>query len=114
MALILHIADRPQWEVAQSAGIYQHPSLNTEGFIHCSTPQQVTWVANSFFQGQQGLVLLCVESDRLQSELRYDPVEGLGEFPHVYGAINLDAVVQVLQFEPDADGKFELPQELAE
>lgn len=114
MALILHIAERPDWEAAQIKGFYQHPSLETEGFIHCSTPQQVTRVANFLFQGQQGLVLLCVESDRLQAELRYDPVAGAGEFPHVYGPINLEAVEQVLEFEPNENGEFELPPALAE
>lgn len=114
MALILHIADRTAWEAAQQPGTYRHASLETEGFIHCSTPAQIVWVANSFMTGQTGLVLLGIESDRLSSELRYDWVEGVGQFPHVYGPINLDAVVQVMPFEPNLDGKFTLPDEIAE
>lgn len=112
MALILHIADRPHWEVAQNVGIYRHASLDTEGFIHCSTPPQIVWVANTFMRGQHGLVLLCIDSERLQAELRYDEVAGVGKFPHLYGGINLDAVTQVLEFEPNAEGEFELPQAL--
>lgn len=87
---------------------YRHASLNTEGFIHCSTPSQLIGVANTFFKGQQGLVLLCIESERLQAELRYEEVDSQ-QFPHVYGEINLDAVRQVLDFEPNAVGEFELP-----
>lgn len=112
MTLILHIANRADWEAASATGFYEHSSLRTEGFIHCSTVQQIIWVANTFFHGQQALVLLCVESDRLQADLRYDEVEGVGQFPHVYGGINLEAVVQVLDFEPNANGEFELPQAL--
>jgi uncharacterized protein (DUF952 family) len=108
MALILHITDRSSWQAAQTAGTYRHASLDSEGFIHCSMPSQLVWVANTFFQGQPDLLLLCIKSERLQSELRYDPV-GDQQFPHVYGEINLDAVEQVLNFEPNAEGEFALP-----
>lgn len=108
MPLILHITDRPSWQAAQTAGSYRHASLDSEGFIHCSMPSQLVWVANTLFKGQRDLILLCIDSERLQSELRYDPV-GDYHFPHVYGEINLDAVGQILDFEPSANGEFELP-----
>lgn len=105
-SLIFHIADRADWQNQQQTHSYRHPSLDAEGFIHCSTAQQVAWVANSFFPGQSGLVLLWIDRDRLQSPLQFDAVEGIGRFPHIYGEINRDAVVQVTEFEPDLDGKF--------
>lgn len=108
MALILHITDRSSWQAAQTVGTYRHTSLDSEGFIHCSMPSQLIWVANTFFREQRGLVLLCIESERLKSELRYDPV-GDQHFPHVYGEINLDAVEQVLDFEQNTEGEFVLP-----
>lgn len=113
MPLIFHITDPTQWQAAQTAGAYSHPSLQAEGFIHCSKAEQVVWVANQFFQGQTDLLLLGIDSDSLQPELRYDEVPGVGAFPHVYGAINLDAVVQVLPFAPNPKGEFELPHEIA-
>lgn len=113
MPLILHITDRSTWQAAQSTGVYRHASLDTEGFIHCSMPQQLVWVANTLFLGQRGLILICIESDRLQSELRYDTV-GEQHFPHIYGEINLDAIRQILEFEPNANGEFELPIELSQ
>ena len=58
-------------------------------------------------RGRSGLVLLGVAIARLQSELRYEAADG-DEFPHLYGALNLDAVVQVIDFEPTPTG-FELP-----
>ncbi|HEY9662544.1 MAG TPA: DUF952 domain-containing protein, partial [Allocoleopsis sp.] len=102
MALIFHITPHQQWETAQAEGVYRCESLGTEGFIHCSTSAQVVKVANALFRGQQGLVLLEIESDRLQAELRYDEIEGGEIFPHLYGALNLDAVTQVIDFPASA------------
>ena len=109
MNLILHITQRQQWEAAQAHGAYRCDSLDTEGFIHCSTPSQVVRVANFFYAGQQGLVLLWIDGDRLQAELRYDAIDTGETFPHVYGEVNLDAVMKVTDFEPEADGTFKMP-----
>jgi len=112
MTLIFHITQRQQWESAQVIGSYRGDTLDTEGFIHCSRLEQVVKVANRFYAGQSGLVLLSLAIARLQSELRYEAADG-DEFPHLYGALNLDAVVQVIDFEPAPTG-FELPPELAD
>lgn len=112
MHLIFHITQRQQWQAAQEQGVYHGESLDTEGFIHCSTLPQVIKVANLFFAGQSELVLLGIDADRLQAELRYDPVEGGESFPHVYGALNLEAIGPVYDFEPQPDGTFELPPAL--
>lgn len=108
MALILHITPRSDWQKAQQEGIYHAASLETEGFIHCSTPAQVVGTANAFFREQTGLVLLCIERDRVQSEIRYEAADGR-LFPHIYGSLNLDAVTQAIDFQPNADGNFTLP-----
>jgi uncharacterized protein (DUF952 family) len=113
MALILHIVDLHQWQAAQNAGVYRGDTLGTEGFIHCSTPAQVIWVANAFYRGQSSLVLLCIDSEKVQAEIKYEGVDER-KFPHVYGALNLDAVTEVLEFEPGQDGLFALPVALRE
>jgi uncharacterized protein (DUF952 family) len=112
--LILHATTRSAWSAAQARGQYSADSLAGEGFIHCSKVDQVLRVANTFFAGQAGLVLLVIDPRRLSSELRWDPGTDLATelFPHIYGPINLDAVQQVLDFEPDSDGKFHLPGSL--
>jgi uncharacterized protein (DUF952 family) len=109
MSLILHITPSQHWQQAQQAGSYRCESLKTEGFIHCSTPGQVVWVANSFYQGQPSLVLLCIDPAKVQAEIKYEGLEGGEQFPHIYGALNLDAVRNVLSFEPGEDGRFALP-----
>jgi uncharacterized protein (DUF952 family) len=108
---ILHIAAQSAWLAAQGQGAYAADSLAGEGFIHCSRPSQVIRVANSLFQGQPDLVLLVIDPRRLTAELRWEPGSGAaGEaFPHVYGPIDLGAVVSALDFAPLPDGSFALP-----
>ncbi len=98
--MILHITTPADWERAQRDGSYTADSLQTEGFIHCSEPQQVAWVVNRHFKGRTGLILLHIDRSRLDADVRYENLEG-GEqlFPHVYGAIPVSAVVKVTPLE---------------
>jgi len=111
---ILHATTRAAWSAAQAQSQYSADSLAGQGFIHCSKTDQILRVADVFYAGQHGLVLLVIDPGRLASELRWDPGTDLATelFPHIYGPINLDAVVQVFDFEPAPDGKFHLPKSL--
>lgn len=62
---ILHIATNTEWEKAQQDGAYTAPSLQSEGSIHCSTLTQTVDTANIFFKGQEGLILLCIDENKL-------------------------------------------------
>ena len=114
MTEILHVASRTDWLDAKNSGNYTADTLATEGFIHCSRREQVLRVANAVFAGQRGLVLLVIDPRRLSPEVRWEPGADRPEelFPHVYGPINLEAVVRVLDFEPGPDGRFMLPSSL--
>jgi uncharacterized protein (DUF952 family) len=121
--VILHIIPAYAWEHARQYADYRGDTLEAEGFIHFSTPDQIVATANRRFRGHTGLLLLVVDPARLAHELRYEaPFEGTSadgddyrdqRFPHLYGPLNLDAVIDVLPFEPDADGLFHLPPALA-
>jgi uncharacterized protein (DUF952 family) len=114
---ILHITSRPEWLSAEKRGLFAASTLMSEGFIHCSTPEQVVPVANALYRGQSGLVLLVMDENRLKPEIRWEapagaPAEGISPsdlFPHIYGPVNVDAVVNVLDFMPDPAGNFALP-----
>jgi uncharacterized protein (DUF952 family) len=114
-----HIIDRDAWRRAQAAGSYHPVSLDAEGFIHCSYPAQVLMPANALYHGQANLALLRIDPARLTAPVQHDPVEvtrggvtATEEFPHIYGPLNADAVVAVIDFPPNADGRFHLPPEL--
>lgn len=112
---IYHIASRKAWIEATRKGSYEAPSLASEGFIHCSTAAQVVPVADQYYRGQNGLVLLVVDTLRLSSPVKWErsvPPAGVADtasFPHVYGPIGLEAIVTAVDFEPDAKGEFRLP-----
>jgi uncharacterized protein (DUF952 family) len=110
MTLILHITRREEWEKAKVVGFYRADTLDSEGFIHCSTLTQVIKVANFRFRNERDLVLLCIDSQKVEADIRYEGVEDL--FPHVYGALNVDAVLKVVEFAPGEDGFFKLPLEV--
>src|SRR5258708_1343960 len=116
--MILHIVARADWDSALARGIYAPPSLAAEGFIHCSTKAQILGTANRFYRGQTGLVILCIDESRLEAAPKYEPPDSdLGEaradlFPHLYGPLNLGAVVCVIDFQCCADGTFETPAAL--
>ena len=111
--LLFHITERAAWE-RQQGGEYRAASLETEGFIHLSTPTQVIETANRFFRGQTGLVLLVIDPARLTAPLRWEPAPDRAGalFPHLYNLLNVEAVVRAVDFAPNADGTFTLPEEI--
>ncbi len=98
---LFHLVGRDEWALAQAAGTYAPASLAQEGFIHFSTAEQLPGSAARFFAGRDDMVLVAVDQDRLAAPLRFDRVDGAGEaFPHLYGALNLDAVIDVTPWPP--------------
>ncbi len=113
--LIYHITSQASWSAARKYGVYSANSLMSDGFIHCSKTNQILRVADSYFANQHGLVILVVDPSRLTSQVRWEVgTDEAGElFPHIYGPLNLEAVLRVLDFEPGTDGKFHLPVSLS-
>jgi uncharacterized protein (DUF952 family) len=116
--MIYHITSRRAWQQAQQRGEYRAEGLESEGFIHCSTQTQVLPVAEKYYKGQQGNLLFMIDPSRLTSELQWEspsggpPPPGVPEgelFPHVYGPINLDAIVKVYDLETNSDGSYKTP-----
>jgi len=116
--MIFHITPRTVWDAAQAKGEYVAESLQSEGCIHCSTLAQILPVADKYYKGQTGLVLLMIEPTLLSSDLKWEapsggtPPPGVpdgDQFPHIYGPINLDAVVNVFDFIRDSNGDWAMP-----
>jgi uncharacterized protein (DUF952 family) len=105
---ILHLTTDAGWAAAQQAGSLVTPSLAEEGFIHCSTHDQVEATANRIFAGSGDLLLLEVDPSKLTAPLKWERATDVGEeFPHVYGPLNLDAVVGTRAL-PEGEGGYRL------
>jgi uncharacterized protein (DUF952 family) len=111
--MIYHITTQVDWERALTEGIYRPEGFEKENFIHCSKARQLAAVGNRYYQGQSGLVVLCIDTNRLHASVIYEnTVGGTERFPHIYGLLNLDAVARVVAFPPGTDGSFALPKEI--
>jgi uncharacterized protein (TIGR00299 family) protein len=105
---LLHIVERERWEAVED--VYTPESLGSEGFVHCSTTTSILGVAAYNHADADDPVLLVVDPAALDAEVRYEEMPS-GVFPHVYGPVEREAVVDVLPF-PREEGRYVLPEEL--
>ena len=104
-----HIAFQKDWAKAQEIGQYHHPSIEQEGFIHCSYPRQIAESLNKHFPKNEKLVLLEIDAQKLKSELKIELAASRGEdFPHIYGPLNVDAVSKIHEIKWDGE-KYLIP-----
>ena len=99
---IFHVADRHHWAAAQEAGAYtrstRDQSLDEVGYLHGANPDQVAGVLERYYQGVNDLVLLVVDVEPVAHLLRDENTSGGTElFPHLYGPLPVDAVVEVIE-----------------
>jgi len=97
MPIIYHVTTAAEWKAAQEKGFYEAASLKAEGFIHCSEEHQVAGVLERYFQGQTDLVKLVINTDKLKSRYIQEWSPSTQDtYPHIYGLINADAVIEVI------------------
>lgn len=118
-ASIYHVSTGQAW--SSQTVHYHHPSLDSEGFIHCSTLHQLAVVANSYYQSEDNILVLVISTATLRSELRWEPPrhpDGSTAqsvhllYPHIYGEINTEAVSEVINWTRDSRGRYRLPSQL--
>lgn len=113
--MLFHIIGADEWEIAKAAGEYQPAGLASEGFIHLSRKEQILRPANLLYQGRVDLSLLVIDPSSVHHEVVFEPGSHgeTEDFPHLYGPLNVDAVVDVVPFPWNGDGgRFVLPEGL--
>ena len=96
MPIIYHVTTAAEWKAAQEKGVYEASSLKAEGFIHCSEEHQVAGVLERYFSDQDNLLKLIIDTTKLTSRYVQEWSPSIHDtFPHIYGPINLDAVIEV-------------------
>jgi|SRR3990167_3194078 len=104
---IYHIIHQKDWNRAKETESYAPSSLATEGFIHCSTKEQVLATANRRFSGAKDLVLLVINPKKAGAKIIFEDLRGLGEkHPHIYGKLPISAVKSIVALSPEPNGQF--------
>jgi uncharacterized protein (DUF952 family) len=111
--VIYHFINRENLARFQKDGVVRLPSLEKEGFMHCSTLEQVLGVANRISPYDEEMLLLQIDESNVGPEVRYENLEG-GTilYPHIYGPLNEDAIIQTYLLEWDGEEGYQLPREL--
>lgn len=92
---------------------YSPASLQSEGFIHCSLIHQTEFVGNRFYKDATDVQILSLDENKIISKVVYEDLSNLGDnFPHIYGPLNMDAVVAVTPYSKNKNGLYELPENL--
>ena len=94
--MIYHVVTAMNWQKSVQQGFYEADSLVVEGFIHTSKAGQVAGVLERYYKDQSNLLLLHIDETKLTAPLKYELAPSVNEeFPHIYGRLNVDAVVKV-------------------
>lgn len=113
--MIIHCMKKSTWEDRKNKAYWGQRNIDAEGFLHCSTVEYFWRVAPNFDNIQDELVLVCLDENKIESDVRYEDGDNCGRaYPHVYGLINNSAVIKVLPFLRDENGKYVKNVEFAE
>ena len=111
MRRIYKICPASAWREAERQGAYRGSADDArDGFIHFSTASQLAETARKHFFGQTGLFLVEVDADALGEALRWEPSRNDALFPHLYGELNLGAVIAVFDLRARSDGSHAIPE----
>lgn len=107
--LIFHLVKKKDWKAQKKESRYHPETLDSEGFIHCSSGNDIEEVANRLFRGERRILLIVINTTLIEPELKYEQDEETGvSYPHIYGPLNLDAVIDKIELVPEEDGSFEI------
>ncbi|GMR67849.1 MULTISPECIES: DUF952 domain-containing protein [Bacillus] len=107
--MITKLITKRNWEIAKTTGEINEKSLIEEGFIHCSYLEQALNVAQKHFMHEEDVLLLTIDRSLVKAEIKYELASNGQEYPHVYGAINIDAIIDVVPFSKEK-WEFILPE----
>ena len=108
---IYKICSAELWQEAEQAGLFRGAPLDArDGFIHFSTAPQVAETAARHFAGATGQVLVAVDVATLGERLKWETSRGGDLFPHLYGALSLEAVLWAVPLPLGPDGRHVFPE----
>ena len=111
--MIAHCMRKNKWNEIKDEDYWGYQDIEEEGFIHCSPIKYLWRVLPNFEDVKDELVIICIDEDKLEAEVKYEDDDNCGRnYPHVYGIINNDAVIKVLDYLKDEQGHYTKNPEL--
>ena len=111
MTIVYKICPQTLWQQAEVKGVFDGaPIDHSDGYIHFSTAEQARETAAKHFSGQDDLLLIAVEGDKLGDALKWEPSRGGALFPHLYDALDVSNVKWVKPLPLKADGNHDFPE----
>ncbi|ESW70348.1 DUF952 domain-containing protein [Mesorhizobium sp. C277A] len=108
--IIYKIAPEALWREAEKNGRFTGAPIDiADGFIHFSTADQAKETAAKHFAGQMDLLLIAIDGALLGDALNYEVSRGGALFPHLYGVLDMSAVLWVRPLPLGADGAHQFP-----
>ena len=112
-ARVYKIARRGEWDDAEKIGIFTgSPDDKRDGYIHLSSAGQVRSTCDKWFAGQDNLLLVILEADRLGASLKWEASRNGESFPHLYADLLLSAVHSIVPIRRGTDGRPIFPPEI--
>ena len=106
---IFKIIDKVEWQKVKESGIYLGSAKDIQdGFIHFSGEEQVKGTLEKYYSKQKNLVLLKVETLKLDNLIWEQASDG-NMFPHLYSSLDLSNVVDKFEITLSDDGTHKLP-----
>jgi uncharacterized protein (DUF952 family) len=113
-AALYKICSQHSWSQAQQTGHLPSSRDDTrDGYVHLSAAHQVRGTLERHFAGQPDLVLLVIAAARLPAgALRWEPSRNGELFPHLYGELRTELVLEALALPLAGGERHGLPQGL--
>jgi uncharacterized protein (DUF952 family) len=111
--ILYHITATDYFAKMLTTDSYLPPGYAQDGFIHCTRGVDLlVLVANRHFKNVTGeFLMLVIDPQRLTAPLKYEALDRAlpYPFPHIYGPLNRDAIIEVVKMIRAADGTFLAP-----
>ena len=107
--LIFHVVKKEDWKEYKKDSRYHPESLDTNGFIHCSSGRDIESITNSLYKGEDGVLLIIINTTLVEPEIRYENSGNSNiKYPHIYGPLNMDAVIDKIELASEDDGSYKI------
>jgi len=101
------LSSQQEYQTAQTNGMLSRDSIAEEGFIHAAPKSQLTRIANKYYKNTVEPLILVVDKKKVEALVKWEPATG-GLYPHIYGILNFDAIVDVQKIALNTDGQYAL------